>query len=83
LSAASSRFGDRLAVESVTSVAIAVAIAMAIAMAISMAVAAITMTMAEEERISLSLWGSLGNLSVEEEADHCGKNDAGDVVHGV
>jgi len=59
---------------------------MAVAVAtVATAVSAITMTMAKakEEGIGLSLWGSLSNLGVEEEADHGGKNDAGDVLHGV
>jgi hypothetical protein len=42
-----------------------------------------TMAKAKEERIGLSLWGSLGDLGVEEEANHGGENDAGDVLHGV
>jgi hypothetical protein len=69
------------------SIAVAVAMAvMAVAITtISAAVSAVTMTMAKakEERIGLSLWGSLGDLGVEEEANHGGENDAGDVLHGV
>ena len=80
----SSQFGDCLAVESMMSIAVAVAMAVAIT-TVSAAVSAVTMTMAKakEEGFGLSLWGSLSDHGVEEEADHGGKNDAGDVLHGV